>query len=55
LKRNIDGVDGLIDRKIHSVLSYGRSLIMAEHVFLALMFDSVPWKQVTKAIFKALN
>jgi hypothetical protein len=41
--------------KIHPVLFYGGLLIIAEHAFEVLTFDSDPWRLVAKTIYKALG
>jgi hypothetical protein len=38
--------------KIHPVLFYGGLLIIAEHTFEVLMFDSGPWRLVAKTIYE---
>ena len=40
--------------KIHPVLLYGGLLVIAEHAFEVLAFDSDPWRLVAKTIYKAL-
>lgn len=40
--------------KIHPVLFYGGLLIIAEHIFEVLAFDSGPWRVVAKAIYEVL-
>jgi hypothetical protein len=40
--------------KIHPVLFYGGLVIMAEHAFEVLTFDSDPWRLVAKNIYEAL-
>jgi hypothetical protein len=46
--------DKLTYGKIHPVLFYGGLVIMAEHAFEVLMFDSDPWRLVAKNIYEAL-
>lgn len=41
--------------KIHPVLLYGGLLIIAEHAFEVLTFDSGPWRLLAKAIYGALT
>lgn len=40
--------------KIHPVLFYGGLLIVLEHAFEVLTFDSEPWRVVAKTIYQAL-
>ncbi|HZH95810.1 MAG TPA: hypothetical protein VEY06_08000 [Flavisolibacter sp.] len=46
--------DKLSYGKIHPVLFYGGLVIMAEHAFEVLTFDSDPWRLVAKNIYEAL-
>jgi hypothetical protein len=46
--------DKLTYGKIHPVLFYGGLVIMAEHAFEVLTFDSDPWRLVAKNIYEAL-
>jgi vacuolar-type H+-ATPase subunit I/STV1 len=46
--------DKLTYGKIHPVLFYGGLLIIAEHAFEVLTFDSDPWRLVANTIYDAL-
>jgi hypothetical protein len=48
-------VDRATYGRIHPVLLYGGLLIIAEHVFEVLFFDSVPWRVVAGWIYGAIG
>jgi hypothetical protein len=47
--------DKLTYGKIHPVLFFGGLLIIAEHVFEVLTFDSYSWRVVARTIYQALR